>query len=647
MVLFDRKSNVNFHNNCLIVPFSPNSHGPNKMKGSSDEEFYSWLFCCDIENLNSHTPIDEGTVLDNLSNCTGLPDKTHVYCDEDTRKKLLVCLCECSELELLSCEDIVLALTNYWNEFHEAYPILHRPTFDSRKAPPLLLLSMIMTGLEIESRKEQEVKRSSFLRALSIKIARPLRWLIISDKHAQAPALLYIIQALLILLVYEMYHSTREFHERAHIYHAITYNLIQRTPFNLTGLIYQDERSKNGNIWFRCEKSEEDPIILNDWYSWIYFESLKRTYFFAFYLDSTFSLFGHQHLFQADRMIIDLPCSSQKWNASDACLSLKLKNVPISYLSSLKSAIQGENVRINYDEFNLKLILAGIISSSNQLHNYISRASFLSSQLKISDDWKNKITLAIDKWRFDLCEGYTQKSLHQQHFEAIFYCASHLTLSINIFDLLSYCGAPWCVLISDYSNGFKNAVQNISAWVKTIAARRSVIHALSFLCETFSEPIDAHAKNVKQANFSPSIFCSMRVTTMFISTLVLWSYAFALHGPETEGNHSNHVSLENGIQYLYRLRQELFHLSNITLNSEFLNNCGKHNNTSMEKLSNCLPMLQNIHHLRGLCLIVFNSLKDYPWEMAKENANLIYHLYMRSAGSKVIFSKEMYNIERS
>lgn len=103
---------------------------------------------------------------------------------------------------------------------------------------------MVVTGLEIASRKEADNKKASILRKISVEIARPLHWQLHSNECVQPPALLYIIQALLILLVFEMHHSTSEFHERAHTYHTVTYHLIQRTPFNVSGLVYQNEENK-------------------------------------------------------------------------------------------------------------------------------------------------------------------------------------------------------------------------------------------------------------------------------------------------------------------------------------------------------------------------------------------------------------------
>lgn len=442
-----------------------------------------------------------------------------------------------------------------------------------------------------------------------------------------------------------MHHSTREFHERAHTYHTVTYHLIQRTPFNVSGLVYQNEKTKNGNLWYKSDISGEDPIVLNDWYAWVHFESLKRAFFFAFYLDSTFSLFGHQLLFQADRMFLDLPCSRKKWDANDARLSLKLKDNSISYLSALKSAIQGETFKIGGDEFNLKLILSGIINTANQLDNYISRASFLSSQLKIQENWKDKISLAIDKWRFDLCGGYSQKSLYQLRFEHIFHHASHFTLSINIYDLLSYSGAPWCMSISDLSMGFKNSVRTISDWVRSQPARQIVIHALFFLWETLL-PVDFNDKDVQKLNFITDI-SSMGSSTLLLSTLIIWSYAFALKGPEAIRNEPRECDVsEDGLEYLCRIRKELFELSNIKLDIKYQKLNGKDYHSLVEKLSSSLLLLKNIHHSAGLCLIVSKLLRTYPWEMCKENANLVYHLFKRASGYKDILCREMYNIER-
>lgn len=59
---------------------------------------------------------------------------------------------------------------------------------------------MVM-GLKIVSREELNNEKASILSKISVETARPLHWQLRSNECAQPPTLLYIIQALLILLV--------------------------------------------------------------------------------------------------------------------------------------------------------------------------------------------------------------------------------------------------------------------------------------------------------------------------------------------------------------------------------------------------------------------------------------------------------------
>lgn len=169
-----------------------------------------------------------------------------------------------------------------------------------------------------------------------------------------------------------------------------------------------------------------------------------------------------------------------------------------------------------------------------------------------------------------------------------------------------------------------------------------VIHALAFLWETFL----TSSGGVLESKIVRPI-SSMNSSALFLSSLILWSYAFATYGPESVKNEFKEKEVsENGIHYLCRIRQEIFNLSNINLNIDNFQLKGRDYNNSVDKLASCLLLVTNIHHLAGLNLLVAETLRLNTWERSKENANLLFHLFKRSLGFKEVWCREMYNIKR-
>lgn len=169
-------------------------------------------------------------------------------------------------------------LDRFWAVYHRQYPIIHRPTFSTQHAHPLLLLSMIAMGASLESRSSP---RSSGPRAgasgpisttsgarsstsgpshgpisrhgstgsistgpgtgpgpsgpeataqLAVDIAQPLRWLICSHCEDLTTVRAWAIQSLLVLECWELTCLDRRFHRRANLHHGFKIELLRRSP---------------------------------------------------------------------------------------------------------------------------------------------------------------------------------------------------------------------------------------------------------------------------------------------------------------------------------------------------------------------------------------------------------------------------------
>lgn len=128
---------------------------------------------------------------------------------------------------VLSLPMIQTYIRSYWDHFHPQMPILHKPTFSADKAQNLLLVAIIAIGAScLDKLHGHQVTQAGA--DLSSFLASHLRYEIFKDKAFIAPAKLWVLQALVLLEIYEKMYSTRLLHERAHIHHATTLTLMRR-----------------------------------------------------------------------------------------------------------------------------------------------------------------------------------------------------------------------------------------------------------------------------------------------------------------------------------------------------------------------------------------------------------------------------------
>ncbi|CAL9734408.1 hypothetical protein MOSE0_E05358 [Monosporozyma servazzii] len=209
------------------------------------------------------------------------------------------------ELRYIPYMTLQASLKSYWKNFHPQYGLLHKPSFNVNQQPPILILSLIMTGANYLG--------TTYRETISDPICGPLRWIIFSHPDFQPPSHTYIIHSLLLLEKYEKASTNRYLHERAYLHHGTTIQLLRRTP-SLGGHPLRD-KTKHKEVE---EEDDEEPNVLNKVLTkWIEFESLKRVAFFAFYLDVTHAVvFGYMNLFISFRQIqLDLPCPDKIWES--------------------------------------------------------------------------------------------------------------------------------------------------------------------------------------------------------------------------------------------------------------------------------------------------------------------------------------------
>ena len=179
-------------------------------------------------------------------------------------------------------------VASYWDNVAGQMPIVHQPTFSCSNSPPMLLLAMITLGssqIAIASPKGS-LKSYSNLADL---LATGLRWEIFEDPDAHPPVKLWVAQALVLLEFYEKMYATRLLHERAHIGHSYTLNLLRRgSPMVAASGSASPQDGDNGPA---SPENSGPPVkgkggARNDWWSrWARNESMHRVVFAAFKMD--------------------------------------------------------------------------------------------------------------------------------------------------------------------------------------------------------------------------------------------------------------------------------------------------------------------------------------------------------------------------
>lgn len=308
-------------------------------------------------------------------------------------------------------------IANYWIFFHTQYPILHRPTFTADNCPEGLLWVLIIIG-------------STFDRAddFALSVADPLRWILFGSPEFTPPAKLWVIQALLLLEMYEKTMSNRKLHIRGHIHHGSILQLIRRGPM-LTGSSMSSWRPSSidgnplatGGIYEggTAGSSSSQHWELDPWRRWIQFEETKRAALLAFILDTNHAtMFGHTSLLAVHELRVSLPCSRELWECSNpdqlsryfsrgnGSISGSHHLTPngyggattVPFIEALKMTLN--NQAVNTESFGRKVILSGLMSIQHNMQQRDLQVLSLGWDA-IRGTWRDAMRKAYMFWRND------------------------------------------------------------------------------------------------------------------------------------------------------------------------------------------------------------------------------------------------------
>ncbi|ODV85873.1 hypothetical protein CANARDRAFT_185399, partial [[Candida] arabinofermentans NRRL YB-2248] len=560
---------------------------------------------------------------------------------------------------------IEILIKTYWKFFHPRFPILHKPTFKAIDAPPLLLLAMIILGCklsqcvdEISSSINEKMNNPS---SLALEIATPLRWLLFSSPDFQPPATIYIIQSLLILEFYEKNCSTRQLHERAHLHHGTTIQLLRRLP-TLGGT---PQKANNG---WTSESAK-------NWYNWIEFESLKRATFMCFYMDAIDGIsFGHQMLIYAHQIQMTMPVEDEMWESNllqfNSRLKKNFKRKPQPYLIALKNILNGQTERTN--SLGKKVLVAGLCTLMFQIQQYDIQKSFGLDKFGMNNDndtlnnnnWRNLLTAAFSIWRNDVgqscCSSRTavesvgsvvnssQFSTSDTRCKCVTYHMAHVYMSIPHYDFTIYAGAPWRMNVKPSSTSERLYIcKRVDDWTNTRHAKVCVTQCYLYLFEMFLSPLDGSYEY--QYDYSPDHDLFFRSNVLGLCTVVLWTYVYSKYGVEINIhdesiNFQNYKGKECGYAYLKRVREEFRLRSNgKNLHTWFSTCSGSEFYGQLMEWVDVLDDIPNLQNLTGLLHMIGNKLVHAEYTVVKEVGKLLLFCGKRSIGFEETILNDMYD----
>lgn len=290
------------------------------------------------------------------------------------------------------------------------------------------------------------------------------------------------------------------------------------------------------------------------------------------------TMFGHSVKMVAHELRLPLPCDEALWSATSAAEVSRMQNVlqsngvkPTMFLDGLKKTLTGQKVRTN--GFGRMILMAGLLSVSWHMNQRDLQVSSLgvTQVLGGREKWRSSILRAFDNWKRDyddaLAEagyrGHSRNSylFYQQHHlpfqideddtyesRTALHHLAHMAAHVDIVDFQVFAGASRLLSRSitpkDYSTAREKMIER---WATKASARDATFYALKFLSHVMLQPANSRKGSSSNGNgngnnimhqgtrgvgYSASEdFLLHRSWVVYFSTLVVWSYGYALEGP--------------------------------------------------------------------------------------------------------------------
>ncbi|KAK9371683.1 fungal-specific transcription factor domain-containing protein [Lipomyces chichibuensis] len=576
----------------------------------SSADLIDWLFSDGMlsGNRDFFGPLDVNSFLESplidISQLSTPPQLTQSrVMSEAKRVELCVMLPSLESHPDFDLEKIHRYIDLYWEKFHFQFPILHKRLFEVDTSPEPLLFCMILIGATYADAQE-----------LALVIAEPLRWIIFSSPGFHPPTKVWILQSLLLLEVYEKTMSSRKLHERAHIHHGATVQLIRRGRTLLDPSV--------------ALSGEDDPDG-SSWRRWVEAESIKRAVFMAFILDVSHSiLFGHSLLLYPYEMRLSLPCDDRIWDSADDERRLLMSKPTVPFLVGLKRLLNQQSMEA--DGFGRHVLLCGLLSLSIQMSQQALQMSSIGWK-SFRDTWKTTLGRAYDFWK----EDYEHAGSVSRDKETgvipvrdsnrpifwLLYRMAHVCMHVARYDLHVFCGDRRVLGRSTLVQDYLASKRHMYEWSRTKGAREAAFHSMKALFRVFMLGDGNTSSYPAGYSVADDIF-THRSAMIVHFMLVFWTYAYCVEGPESDilSNKSNisrasfahlkdqewAIAAESGRTFLERMNAA---------------------NTPEE-----LERMKNKHLTVGLLKWVILSLSGSKWELVGEMCNLLDNCVQKSLG---------------
>ncbi|GEQ71757.1 hypothetical protein JCM33374_g5443 [Metschnikowia sp. JCM 33374] len=556
--------------------------------------------------------IDRGTVKERLqfhSAKLNIENNKHFYMSKALWASIMDSLPELtmkSLMEIFDEEDDIsiiehrmsFYLYGYWETFHRRFSILHKPSFSTSTAEPLLLLAMLIVGCmycattPADHGKKMACPEYKFC----MLVAEPLRFKLFQHPRFRCPVAVWVLQSLNLLEWCEKNYLARHMHERAHIHHGTTVQLLRRSPFlggNPT-VKNKPNSSETETSTSGSEENNSDGIgndseyqLNNDqslFRDWLESESMKRITFMTFYLDTIdYIKFRHNPqipFFQLQ--LLNLPCDEENlWECNEINDSFKklvkrqkklqsstsagVRNMKdlnkikpdMNFLSALKKLMKPQNARQKYSFFTRSILFGGLVSIMHQmqqteLQNHFTILSSHSDKNRNSP-WKELLVRALDAYEADLHSATIQMSSDPLFKVEEYQCKFpmyHLVsiigiADINHYDIAIFGGSQRNMSVDASSKDISIVKRKLKTiWntngamhsFKDLANIRSVIHCYWLLWSLMLPPLNDEGgvdNSRKLYPWDADHDCFDVLYAASIATLVLWCYTFSTCGLES------------------------------------------------------------------------------------------------------------------
>jgi len=425
-------------------------------------------------------------------------------------------------------------------------------------------------------------------------LAWGVRWEMFRDRNFKAPASLWALQALILLETYEALCSTGDLHERAVIYHPSTIHLVRwgRSLVGTAGdrgnlwasssslsLSSPPPAAAASAAAATPEAGDTVDCSSSWWHRWITTEATRRLAFSSFVVDSMHSaIFGNSSIMTFHELDIPLPCDDELWNATSGAevglsvaksmmMMMTAGAKHMAFLDALKKTVAGQLVQISSD-FGRTILLAGLLNVSfhgnrgdlqergiGNIDGTGLGGKLRPDMAKAIDSWKKKNPNPEHTRCYRRPEPRQMVVVAAATATAAAYCEadrgaeSKITFLHQFAHMAIHTDFPECQIFAgarpffmgkkaDAAASRLEMESTIKSWAQSAKGRDAAFHALCLLRSVLLVLPEASSGINKSHDFEPRLIYSVKTDTLiyrpwvvYLSALVLWSYAFALEGP--------------------------------------------------------------------------------------------------------------------